>query len=75
MKYLKLTQIETETTNRPTGLKKGKKSGKKKRRKSRKKRRGRRKQQLIQEPTTESCINFEAIFGSKAILAQIVLGG
>lgn len=61
MKYSKLTQVETETTNRPFGLKRRKE-------RRRRKRRRRRKQQL-QEPTTvESCKIFKAFSGSKVIL-------
>lgn len=61
MKYSKLTQVETETTNRPFGLKRRKE-------RKRRKRRRRRKQQL-QEPTTvESCKIFKAFSRSKVIL-------
>lgn len=62
MKYSKLIQVETETTNTPFGLKRRKE-------RRRRKRRRRRKQQLQQEPTTvESCKIFKAFSGSKVIL-------
>lgn len=62
MKYSKLTQVETETTNRPFGLKRRKE-------RRRRKRRRRRKQQLQHESTTvESCKIFKAFSGSKVIL-------
>lgn len=61
MKHSKVTQVETETTNRPLGLKRRKE-------RKRRKRRRRRKQQQ-QEPTTvKSCKIFKAFSGSKVTL-------